>query len=47
MGTVSNMSRDKSFICTICGKNFEDQVTLDAHKKMDHSPEAEAPAGVG
>jgi transcription elongation factor Elf1 len=46
MGMVSNTSRNKSFTCPICGKNFEDQLTLDAHKKMDHGPEGEEPDGV-
>jgi hypothetical protein len=48
MGTVSNTSRkSKNFACPVCGINFEDQSTLDAHKKMEHSSQAEAPAGVG
>jgi hypothetical protein len=47
MGTVWNPSRNKSLTCTICGKNFEDQLTLDAHKKLEHSPDGESPAGVG
>jgi hypothetical protein len=47
MGTVSNISgRGKRFTCNICGKNFEDQLMLDAHKKMEHI-EAEPPSGVG
>lgn len=46
MATASNTSRPKGFTCTICGKNFEDQLTLDAHKKMDHI-QAEPPSGVG
>jgi hypothetical protein len=47
MGFVSNTSKSKNFKCPICGINFEDQLTLDAHKKMDHSFGAEVPAGVG
>jgi hypothetical protein len=47
MGTVWNPSRNKSLTCAICGKNFEDQLTLDAHKKLEHSMEGESPAGVG
>jgi hypothetical protein len=31
----------------VLGKNFEDQLTLDAHKKLEHSSEGESPAGVG
>jgi hypothetical protein len=48
MGTVSNISRNnKSFTCHIWGMNFPDQLTLDAHQKLDHSSAAEEPAGVG
>ncbi len=48
MGTVSNTSgKIKSFKCPICGKNFEDQLMLDAHKKLEHNTEAETPVGVG
>lgn len=48
MGTVSNILRkNKSFTCHICGKNFPDQLTLDAHQKLDHSTAAEEPARVG
>jgi len=48
LATVSNSSgKNKSFTCHICGINFLDQLTLDAHKKKEHSLEAEPPAGVG
>jgi hypothetical protein len=47
MGTVSNISGRKSFTCGICGKNFEEQIMLDAHKNMEHSFQAESPSGVG
>ncbi len=47
MASVSNSSgKIKTFACPVCGKNFQNKMTLDAHKKMDHSSEAEAPAGV-
>lgn len=46
MGMVSNISGRKSFTCNICGRNFEDQLMLDAHKKMEHL-DAEPPSGVG
>lgn len=36
LASASNSARKKSFTCPICGKTFEDQLTLDAHKKMDH-----------
>lgn len=36
-----------NFPCPVCGKNFEDQLTLDAHKRMEHGSEADSPAGVG
>lgn len=48
VASFSNSKRKiKSFTCPVCGKNFEDQLTLDAHKRMEHSSEAESPAGVG
>ncbi len=42
----SHTSHRRSFTCPACGKNFEDQLTLDAHKKIDHGSEAQPPAGV-
>jgi len=46
MGTVSNISGRKSSTCGICGKNFENQLMLDAHKRMEHGFQAEPPSGV-
>ncbi len=43
----SNADRRKTLTCPVCGKNFEDQSTLDTHKKMDHSSESQPPADVG
>ena len=40
-------NRNKNLTCHICGKTFESEETLDAHKKMDHSLTPESPAGVG
>ena len=47
MATVSNTGKAQHFGCPACGKSFVDRVTLDAHKKLDHSGEAEPPTGVG
>lgn len=42
---ISN--RKKSLTCHICGKTFESEQTLGAHKKMEHSLIPEPPTGVG
>jgi hypothetical protein len=48
MSRASNAdSRNKIFACSICGKTFDSQQTLDSHKSKDHSVQSESPAGVG
>jgi hypothetical protein len=48
MSRASNAEgRIKPLICTICGKRFDSQQTLDSHKGKDHSVQSESPAGVG
>jgi len=48
MSRVSNVSRrTKAFTCSICGKTFDSNQTLEAHKDKDHSISPESPAGVG
>ncbi|HEX9317910.1 MAG TPA: C2H2-type zinc finger protein [Nitrososphaeraceae archaeon] len=37
----------KAFTCSICGKTFDSNETLEAHKDKDHSIEPEPPSGVG
>lgn len=46
-GASNVVGRNKTFTCSICGKIFDSQQTLDAHEDKDHSIEPEAPAGVG
>ncbi len=45
MSTAGNLiDRNKPFTCTVCGKTFQDKMTLDAHKEKDHSVSGE-PSG--
>jgi Zinc finger, C2H2 type len=37
----------KVFTCPICGKAFDSNQTLEAHKDKDHNIAPESPAGVG
>lgn len=46
-GGGGTTSKRKSLVCSICQRTFFDQVTLQEHKKKDHSPEPEPPVGVG
>jgi hypothetical protein len=39
--------RRRPLICPICQMTFLDQVTLNEHKKKDHSIDPEPPVGVG
>jgi ribosomal protein L31 len=48
MSRASNVEgRNNTFTCSTCGKTFDNQSTLDSHMSMDHSVQAESPAGVG
>jgi hypothetical protein len=48
MSGATNMAgRIKNFTCSICGKNFDSDQTLQVHKDKDHSITPESPAGVG
>lgn len=40
-------NKRKPFVCSMCQKTFLDQVTLEEHKKKDHSVDPEPPVGVG
>ncbi|MGA8841993.1 MAG: C2H2-type zinc finger protein [Nitrososphaeraceae archaeon] len=46
--SVRNLApRNKAFICPVCGKTFEDEETLNAHKERDHSISTKSQASVG
>jgi hypothetical protein len=50
MTTASNPKRSssKEYRCSICGRIFDSDETLNSHKSMDHSQEGRhTPAGVG
>jgi len=44
--TGSVIDGNKPFTCVVCGKTFQDKLTLDAHREKDHSVSGEPPAGV-
>lgn len=45
-GTPESRHGQKKTVCSICGKDFESEETLNIHKKMEHSESSHAPAGV-
>jgi hypothetical protein len=48
MSGASNLAgRTKTFTCSICGKSYDSNQTLEAHKDKDNSIAPEPPAGVG
>ena len=49
MATASNLkgSPSKEYRCTICGKVFDSDETLNSHMSMEHSQKSHSPAGVG
>jgi rubredoxin len=50
MTTASNPKRScsKEYRCSVCGRIFDSDETLNSHKKMDHGQEGrQTPAGVG
>ena len=47
LSSENTSNRNKSLTCHICGKTFDSEETLDAHKKMEHSLTPDSPAGVG
>ena len=49
MATASNRrnSPSKEQRCSICGRTFDSIETLNSHKRMEHSQNSQAPAGVG
>jgi hypothetical protein len=45
-GTPESRHGHKKIVCSICGKDFESEETLNIHKKMEHNESSHAPAGV-
>jgi hypothetical protein len=46
-GTSEVARRSKILTCPACGKNFDGEEMLNAHRKMDHSGNDDRPAGLG
>jgi C2H2-type zinc finger protein len=42
-----NSPPSKEHRCSICGRTFDSIDTLNSHKRMEHSQNSQAPAGVG
>ena len=45
-GTPESRHGHKKIVCSICGKDFESEETLNIQKKMEHNESSHAPAGV-
>jgi len=50
MATASNRKyspHSKEHRCSTCGRTFDSIETLNSHRRMEHSQNSQAPAGVG
>jgi hypothetical protein len=41
-----DQSTPKNWVCNVCGKIFESEHILNAHKHLEHGESSEPPAGV-